>query len=783
MIHTHFAAKTNPVACKENQIFFRDYRITVLSPLLFRVEEEKEKNFCDSATQIVWFRHMGPNIFTTDVDKDRLMIDTGLVQLVMKSEWENSYICFRDGKKIKLSNDGNLFGTYRTLDCCDGDYWVPFSGEWEKGHRISLEYGVVSKSGVALLDDSNSLLLCEDGTIIPRETPEKDIYIFAYGMDYRGAVQALFQICGEPPILPRFALGNWWSRYYDYTQDEYIGLMDSFEERDIPFTVATVDMDWHWSENLPDNLNGWTGYSWNTELFPNYKEFLRELHRRNYHITLNLHPADGVRYFEDSYEEMAKRLGINPESKQPVAFDLSNPDFVNAYFDVLHKPYERDGVDFWWIDWQQGSNSSMPGMDPLWILNHYHFLDIEKEKDPLILSRYAGIGSHRYPVGFSGDTHVTWKTLKYLPYFTATASNAGYTWWSHDIGGHMWGSKDDELYIRFLQFGVFSPINRLHSTKTDTFSKDPANYTNGIGQLAEKYLRMRHKMIPFLYSASCETSEKGLPLIEPMYYEYPEESDAYVCEGQYLFGRQLLVAPITEKSSDFTGFVIKKVWLPEGKWTDFFTGDEYEGGEWKNMVRPLDYLPVLVREGGFFVLDRESRGNQVELPKRLTVYAFSGNGYYTLNEDEEGKSAVTEFKSEQQENRFTITFEMKDEDDLIPERSVRFELRNIKKGNVAVNASGKGLAEFAVLEHECLIVDLNNIEKNIEYEITVLDETDLQEKRRSLLCKKIALMEGDNREKERNYQMLCRAESRQEYKEIVENLDLPVLYRKMLLEG
>ena len=118
----------------------------------------------------------------------------------------------------------------------------------------------------------------------------------------------------------------------------------------------------------------------------------------------------------------------------------------------------------------------------------------------------------------------------------------------------------------------------------------------GIGQLAEKYLRMRHKMIPFLYSASCETSEKGLPLIEPMYYEYPEESDAYVCEGQYLFGRQLLVAPITEKSSDFTGFVIKKVWLPEGKWTDFFTGDEYEGGEWKNMVRPLDYLPVLVRD-------------------------------------------------------------------------------------------------------------------------------------------------------------------------------------------
>lgn len=782
MLHTHFAAKTSPVACRENQIFFKNYRITVLTSSLFRVEEEDEERFCDKATQMVWFRNMEPNIFTTWTEKDHLVIDTGLVELVIEPEWEHCFLRFKDGRKEKLSNDENLLGTYRTLDCCDGDYWIPFSGEWEKGHRISLEPGVISKNGVALLDDSNSLLLYEDGTICSRETSEKDVYIFAYGKDYRGAVQALFQICGRPPVLPRFALGNWWSRYYNYTQSGYIGLMDSFAEREIPFTVATVDMDWHWSENLPDNLNGWTGYSWNTELFPDYKEFLQELHRRKYHVTLNLHPADGVRYFEDSYEEMAKLLGVDPVTKETVSFDLSNPDFVNAYFDILHKPYERDGVDFWWIDWQQGNSSSTPGLDPLWMLNHYHSLDIAREKDPLILSRYAGIGSHRYPIGFSGDTHVTWKTLKYLPYFTATASNAGYTWWSHDIGGHMWGNKDDELYIRFLQFGVFSPINRLHSTKTDTFSKDPAYYTNGTGQLAEKYLRMRHKMIPFLYSASCETSEKGLPLIEPMYYEYPEEPEAYECGGQYLFGRQLLVAPITEKSTDSTRFVEKKVWLPEGKWTDLYTGDEYDGGGWKSMVRPLDYIPVLAREGGFFVLDRESKGNQVELPKRLTVLAFSGNGCYTLYEDGQNGRALTEFQSERKANTFVVRFQIKDEADLVPERSMRFEFRNIKEGNAAVKASGKEKPDYSVLEHECVIVELRNLKKNVEYEICVDDGTDLQEKKRNLFCKKIAMMEGDNREKERIYQTLCGARDRQEFRKLVENLELPVLYQKMLLE-
>ena len=676
MIHTHFAAKTNPVACKENQIFFRDYRITVLSPLLFRVEEEKEKNFCDSATQIVWFRHMGPNIFTTDVDKDRLMIDTGLVQLVMKPEWENSYICFRDGKKIKLSNDGNLFGTYRTLDCCDGDYWVPFSGEWEKGHRISLEYGVVSKSGVALLDDSNSLLLCEDGTIIPRETPEKDIYIFAYGMDYRGAVQALFQICGEPPILPRFALGNWWSRYYDYTQDEYIGLMDSFEERDIPFTVATVDMDWHWSENLPDNLNGWTGYSWNTELFPDYKEFLRELHRRNYHITLNLHPADGVRYFEDSYEEMAKRLGINPESKQPVAFDLSNPDFVNAYFDVLHKPYERDGVDFWWIDWQQGVSSKVEGLDPLWMLNHYHYLDNGRDgKRPMTFSRYAGPGSHRYPVGFSGDTIVSWKSLAFQPYFTASASNIGYGMWSHDIGGHMMGVRDDELCGRWVQFGVFSPIMRLHSTNSMFNSKEPWRYRPEICAMMEEFLRLRHKMLPYLYTMNYRQYAELIPLILPMYYSYPNARAAYQVPNQYLFGSQLMVAAITTPCLKGLNMAKTTVWFPEGRWYDIFTGLCYEGGRMMNLYRDINSIPVFAKAGAIVPFQEEYGINAGENPQKLHLYLYAGaDGSFTLYEDDnttngyrDGRCVKTKYSWQEEAGSLCI-HRAEGELSLIPER-------------------------------------------------------------------------------------------------------------------
>src|SRR5699024_7488364 len=226
---------------------------------------------------------------------------------------------------------------------------------------------------------------------------------------------------------------------------------------------------------------GLTGYSWNTDLFPDYRAFLQYLKSKNLHITLNLHPADGVRFFEDAYPEMAKAMGIDPKTKQDIPFSCKDPKFWNAYFDVLHKPYEKDGVDFWWIDWQQGKKSDVKGLDPLVALNHYHYLDnAEDGRIPLILSRYGGIGSHRYPLGFSGDTAISWKVLDFQPYFTVNAANCGYTWWSHDIGGHHFGKRDENLYIRWLQFGVFSPVLRLHSTSNDLLGKEPWRYNRPI---------------------------------------------------------------------------------------------------------------------------------------------------------------------------------------------------------------------------------------------------------------------------------------------------------------
>lgn len=720
-LHDHLIAKTRPMANPENIVLWKTMRVTVLADRLFRVEEDTEKIFCDEATEAVWFRDMPPVAFTTKEADGKLFVETNCATLVLGTSREESYVLL-DGKAVALDNAENMRGTYTTLDTCNGEE-ARKDGHWE---QISLDMGVISKNGVAVLDYTNSSVLTEEGLIRKTRQDSMDIYIFAYGHDYRAAIRAFYMICGATPKVPRYAFGNWWSRYYEYSDRTYLNVLRHMEERDIPITVATVDMDWHWNTSNLDQAkritelgkndayhggtSGWTGYSWNTDLFPDHKAFLKKVHEHGCAVTLNLHPATGVRWFEDMYEEMALAMGIDPKTEQTVGLDFSDPRFINAYFDILHKPYEHDGVDFWWIDWQQGPRAKAAGIDIMWVLNHYHTLDNAKEHAPLILSRYSGIGAHRYPLGFSGDTHTTWKTLDYLPYFTANASNIGFSWWSHDIGGHMGGGKDDELYTRFVQFGVFSPINRLHCTSALYQTKEPKYHMNGTGMIAEEFLRLRHRMIPYLYSAMLDTHENGRALMEPMYYEYPECEEAYQCPNEYLFGGQLLVAPVTTKG-DAKGMAKTRVWLPKGTWTDIFTGDMYEGGRFVDMVRWIDTLPVLAKEGGFFVLDQRKHTNDISTPTKLQVMAFNGNGSYILREDD----AQTVFTAKAQEGKQIVQIQASEQ---AVTREMTVELRNITDGNVTVYADGEKI-NADVNPDGYVIVTLEEVRPNVCYTIEV----------------------------------------------------------------
>ena len=621
-----------------------DLRISLITSRLIRVETKK---YTDLQTQAIQNRSFCEAKYEITEDKSTVTVKTDDVCFTVdRRSGAVRSVRLSSGREVRDLKSGRLPGTARTLDMSNG--------------AVKLEPGITSGSGASVMDDSKSLLLNPDGSISPREECT-DRYYFAYGNDYLGQLKDFFKLTGRVPLIPKYALGNWWSRYRAYTQEEYRSLMQQFIDRELPITVATIDMDWHWTDvvdrfgnearagkaRCPEEIlyntlmHGWTGYSWNTELFPDYRELLSWLHNNGFRVTLNIHPSQGVRFFEDGYSEMCRRLGYDEKKKECIPFDPTDPEFMKAYFEVLHHPYEDEGVDFWWIDWQQGTRTNIEGLDPLWALNHYHMADSGRgESRPLILSRFAGLGSHRYPLGFSGDTIVSWKSLDFQPYFTNCAANSGYTWWSHDIGGHARGVQDDELYIRWVQYGVFSPINRLHSSNSEYMGKEPWKRSYAAEKIAEDFLRLRHRLIPYIYTANYATHTEGVPICMPMYYRY-DCPEAYECKNQYIFGGSLIVAPITRKADKRLNLSYTDVWLPEGRWTDILNGRIYNGGRTVRMYRDIDSIPVLAPEGGIIPMFKDYRTNDISLNNPLQIHLYRGNGRYELYEDD-GESMAYE---------------------------------------------------------------------------------------------------------------------------------------------
>ena len=627
-----YRVNTRPAALPGNQITGEKYRITMLTEGLVRLEYSEDGIFENRATQMAWYRDFPETDYRLIRNSDGIEIHTSRIQLIYNEEKFS-----KNGLSIQVKGDFSAYhsiwrygeaihdlgGTARTLDEADG--------------AVELDHGVISRFGYSVLDDSKSQVLMENGWIEPRKKGVYDIYFFGYGHDYKEALKDFYYLSGKTPMLPRYALGNWWSRFYPYTEESYMELMERFDKEKLPFTVAVVDTDWHLVDIDKKYGSGWTGYTWNKEYFPDPARFLGWLHQRGMHTALNVHPAEGVKAHEEMYVEMAKAMGVDYTKEDPVNFDATNPEFMENYFACLHYPREKEGVDFWWIDWQQGTNCKVEGLDPLWILNHFHFLDNAKDgKRPMAFSRYANAGSHRYPVGFSGDTYITWKSLDFQPYFTANASNIGYGWWSHDIGGHMMGYKNDEMEARWVQFGVYSPIMRLHSSFSEFNGKEPWRFKKETELAMGDSLRHRHRMMPYLYSMNYRSYREDLPIVEPMYYEHPEKKEAYQMRNQYYFGSELLVAPITTPRVPGINVSGVTVWLPEGIWYDIYTGMIYEGGRSLNMYRDLNSIPVLAKAGGILPFTEEiSAPEAIGNPMSLKIYVYAGaDGKFTLYEDD-----------------------------------------------------------------------------------------------------------------------------------------------------
>ena len=623
----------DPVAADAAQVRAGHARFTVLTARLLRMEWSSDGDFEDRGTYAFPQRRAEPPPFEVREEDGATVVDTG--SLVLRHT--------PDGRPFHAGNLSveraeppafrwapgavdrhNLGGARRTVDRVRGG--------------AALDPGLVSRSGWALFDDTSGVVFArEDGWVEPRpERPDyQDWYLFGHGHDYAGAVGEYTRFGGAIPLVPRFVLGAWWSRYWPYSDAGIRALVADFRTHGLPLDVFVIDMDWHTTDS-------WTGYSWNRELFPDPRGFLAWLHDEHLHTTLNLHPALGVQAFEDAYPAFAAAMGADPAAGEAVPFRIGDRDFVRHYLELLHHPLEEEGVDFWWIDWQQGEASEIRGLDPLPWLNHLHFADMARREGvrPLIFSRWGGLGSHRYPVGFSGDSFSLWPALRFQPHYTSAGANVAYAWWSHDIGGHV-GAVDPELYVRWVQFGALSPVLRLHSTNDPDYERLPWKFGDGVLDAARAAFRLRYELVPYLYTAARIASDTGVAPVRPVSWTAPEHDGAYLARGEYLFGDAILAAPVLHPADPDTGLATVDAWLPPGDWLERTTGESFTGPRWVRLVAGLDRVPQFVRPGTALALAPVAQSTADQPDDHRILEVWPGDGTARLYDDEDVWTTVT----------------------------------------------------------------------------------------------------------------------------------------------
>ena len=643
--------KDNPVADPKAIVVSGNACFTILTPQLIRMEWAEDGKFEDHASLVFINRRLPVPKFTNTEFGGVLVLTTDALSLTYHRgnaafSTENLKVDFKlNGESVTwtpgLEDKGNLQGTIRTLDGVKGS--------------TPLGAGLISRDGWVLIDDSDSPLFDKSDWpwVMPRpEGKRQDFYLFAYGHDYKQALADYTRVAGKIPLPPRFAFGTWWSRYWAYTDTEFEELVRGFQQHDIPLDVLVIDMDWHptfrpfigvkWREIKKDQsgqMLGWTGYTWNKTYFPDPPKFLDWAHRQGLKTTLNMHPASGVQPHEEQYPEMARAMGIDPATKKYVPFDITDKKFAENYFKILHHPLERQGIDFFWLDWQQEHKTSVAGVNPTWWLNYTHFTDMERRgKRPLLFHRWGGLGNHRYQIGFSGDTETAWDSLAFQPYFTATAANVGYGYWSHDIGGHKSGRVGPELYTRWIQWGAFSPILRTHTTKNTQAERRIWAFPAEYAAIMRDVFLLRYALMPYIYTAARAAYDTGISLCRPLYYDYPEAAEAYEFKDEYLFGSDMLVAPVAAAVSEESRLAKKTIWLPPGTWIEWFTGTRLQGPAKIERSFALNEIPVYVKAGAVVPMQPKMRNTGEKPVDPLILTVFPGDSGVTRVYDDAGNT-------------------------------------------------------------------------------------------------------------------------------------------------
>ena len=679
------------------------YRFTILSPRLIRIEYNPKGIFEDRATSLIINRNFGETNFTTTSDELMLTITTEYFTLTYVKEKPIS------GNNIKVKINGTDREWYPSHKEIRNIGSMAYSLD-DLNNNLKLDKGLYSLDGFTLIDDSKNYVI-EKEMFLKRENTT-DLYLFAYRSDLGLCLQDYFNLTGYPPMIPRYTLGPWWYKNDPYNMYDIDEILKKFNDHKIPISVFLLGDKWH---------NNIENYMYDKTLFD--LSMLNSYYRskpQKFGLTIN--PSLPINSNDPLYNQMINYI----EAKNNyISLIPLNNNTISAYLNLIVNNLLVSGVKIFNIDYYNPQDKL-----GLFLLNHYHYVIANMNERGVILSRNPGIAPHRYPIIYSGKTKVSWDTLKYLPMYNNSAANLGVCWQAHAIGGYYGGMEDAELFIRYIQFGVFNPIFILAGEAGKYYKREPWKWNQLKLNVIRDYMQLRNKLVPYIYNEGYIYHKYGVPLIQPLYYKYPKIYDEPNYVNQYFYGSRIMISPIVKRKNTEMNRVVQRIFIPNGIWYDYSSGKKFIGNKYYvGFYKDEDY-PIFVKEGSIIPMCLDDNTNN---PINMELQIFPAeNGLYSSYElyEDDGISLITnrnflitKMNLDKVDNGYKFTIKRKEGNLNIPNRNYTLRFRNMKKPDkVLIKKNNTESEQEFIIEKNDLIVKIDNVNAYESLEVNVIGE-------------------------------------------------------------
>jgi len=457
-------------------------------------------------------------------------------------------------------------------------------------------------------------------------------YYLIYGPSIDRVIAGYRWLTGKVPLLPLYVLGYWQSKERYASQDEILAVARAFREKNIPIDVIVQDHK-YWGKH------GFNAFKFDVDFYPNPKHMVEELHKLNMRILISVWP-----FFGDNTEVFREAQSIGCIIAGTTLLNVFEEKCREWYWKKIEEAFYSIGIDGWWLDasepdivlrWMYGiwqrELEVMPGVRMFKYLNIYPLLETEavykgqrkvSNKRVVILTRSGFAGIQRNGViNWSGDVTCDWTTFRTQIWAGLNYSLSGLPYWTTDIGGFFSCNPElescREIFVRWFEWGAFCPIFRVHGTY---YPKEPWRFGKEVEDILVKYIRLRYRLIPYIYTLAWMVHEKDYTIMRPLVMDFKDDEKTHNIDDQYMFGPFIMVSPITTPST-----FEREVYLPHGIWYDFWTGERMVGSRRIKVGAPLDIIPLHIKAGALIPMVAKDLSHTKEKFNEIELRVYRGN--------------------------------------------------------------------------------------------------------------------------------------------------------------